>query len=50
MSTNSVQRMHEEEDRRVGSVFVTMIFFSAAMILAPISSYFLSKNYFFDGK
>ncbi len=46
----SVEQMNEEADRRVGIVFRTMLLFTVAMVLGPISTYFLSKSYVFEGE
>ena len=50
----SVQQMHEvrdaEDDKRIGQVFTTMLFFTVLMVLGPISTYFLTKNYIWESK
>jgi hypothetical protein len=38
------------DDRRLGEVFRTMLFFTVLMVLAPISTYFFTKNYIFESK
>lgn len=45
----SVEEMQQNEDRRVGEVFRTMLIFTALMVLGPISTYFLSKGYVYEG-
>jgi hypothetical protein len=35
--------------RRVGEVFRTMLIFTGLMVLGPISAYFLSKSYVYEG-
>jgi hypothetical protein len=35
--------------RKIGEVFATMLMFTALMVLGPISAYFLSKSYIFEG-
>lgn len=42
---HTVEDLHSEADRRVGQVFQTMLIFTTMMVLGPISTYFLSKNY-----
>jgi hypothetical protein len=53
MDKTSVQDLHEknnaETDRRIGVVFRTMLIFTVCMVLGPISSYFLSKKYIWEG-
>ncbi len=44
----TVQEMHMETDRKVGEVFRTMILFTIVMVLGPISTYFLTKNYVWE--
>ncbi len=44
----TVQEMHMETDRRVGEVFKTMLIFTFFMVLGPISTYFLTKNYIWE--
>ena len=46
----TVEEMHEDTDRRVGEVFRTMLIFTFFMVLAPISTYFMSKGYVFESK
>ena len=46
----TVEEMHEETDRRVGEVFRTMLIFTFFMVLAPISTYFMSKGYVFESE
>ena len=45
----TVEEMHEDTDRRVGEVFRTMLIFTVFMVLAPISTYFWTKGYLFEG-
>lgn len=49
-NTNIIEERQSETDRRVGEVFQTMLIFTTFMVLAPISTYFMSKKYLFEGK
>ena len=49
-SGNLIEEMHSESDRRVGQVFRTMLLFTVAMVLGPITTYFVTKSYVFEGK
>ncbi len=50
----TVEQMHQvydaENDRQVGAVFRTMLLFTGLMVLGPISTYFLSKNYIWESE
>ncbi len=46
----TIEEMNNQSDRRVGEVFRTMLIFSVVMVLAPLSTYFYTKNYLFEGK
>ena len=45
----TIEEMHEDTDRRVGEVFRTMLIFTVFMVLGPISTYFWTKGYVFEG-
>jgi len=45
----SMDDIRRAEDKRIGQVFSTMLIFTTLMVLAPISTYFLSKSYVFEG-
>ena len=47
-NVNTIEEMHTESDRRIGQVFRTMLLFTTMMVLAPISTYFLTKGYVFE--
>lgn len=48
----TVEEMHmardADADKRVGEVFKTMLIFTGLMVLGPISTYFMSKNYIWE--
>lgn len=39
----------EEEDRKESSVLKTLFLFTSIMFIVPISCYFISKSYLFEG-
>ncbi len=43
-----IVELSAQADKRIGQVFRTMLLFTLAMVLGPISSYFLSKKYVFE--
>ena len=45
----SISEMNSQVDKRIGAVFRTMLLFTTVMVLGPISSYFLSKTYIYEG-
>ncbi|ORY80362.1 hypothetical protein BCR37DRAFT_381031 [Protomyces lactucae-debilis] len=48
--SSSSQRLPDIGPSRIsGSVLSKLLFFSAAMVLLPLSSYYLSLNYVFSG-
>ena len=48
----TIDEMHmandAEANQRIGEVFKTMLAFTVMMVLGPISTYFLSKNYVWE--
>ena len=44
---NRIQQANET-DTQIWPIFRKMLFFTVLMIVCPISSYFISKNYFFE--
>lgn len=45
---NLVQNEETANDKAIWTVFRKMLFFTVMMTVAPVSSFFISKGYFFD--
>jgi hypothetical protein len=41
-------QLNGEDDRRISEVFRTMLLFTTLMVVAPISTYFFTKNYLYE--
>lgn len=48
-NVSSIEELTADSDKRIGQVFGTMLIFTAMMVIAPISTYFVSKSYLFEG-
>lgn len=47
---NRVQQLQANDESQMWPIFRKMLFFTFLMVVCPISAYFLSKAYVFEGK
>jgi hypothetical protein len=46
---NRIEQLNKEAEAQIWPIFRKMLFFTILMVLCPISSYFISKSYVFNG-